>query len=146
MKEAVANRKTAADAHYSLGSIARQDGHAEEAIAELKEFLALRPDQPDALEELSQISLQARDYAQAANLFDAALRGDPENYAANFRLLQLYARSGDTRRDQQSQKFDGIKDQKEERDNQMMRAIESRPDNDQANQPTKIHDSGTPMQ
>ena len=146
LKQAVANRKTAADAHFYLGRIARQDGHMDDAIAELKESLALRPDQPDALAELGQISLQARDFAHAEDYFNQALRGDADNYAANFGLLQLYARTGDARRDQQSQKFDQIKNKKEERDKQMMRVIEIRPDGDQDRHEKQPHDSEAPTQ
>jgi uncharacterized protein HemY len=90
----------------------------------------LRPDQPDALAELGQVSVQTRDYVQAAAYFDQALRLDTDNYAANFGLLQLYARTGDSRREQQSQRFDQIKNKKAERDQQMMRVIEIRPDGD----------------
>jgi len=130
LRQAIASPKTAPDAHFYLGRIARQEGHMEEATAELKQSLALRPDQPDALAELGQISVQARDFSQAAGYFERALRADPDNYTANFGLLQLYARTGDSRRDQQSQRFDQIKNKKEERDRQMMRVIEIRPDGD----------------
>lgn len=130
LKQAVASQKTAPDAHFYLGRIARQEGHPAEAAAELKQSLALRPDQPDALAELGQISVQARDYPQAAADFEQALGLDSDNYAANFGLLELYARTGDARRDQQSQRFDQIKNKKEERDRQMMRVIEIRPDGD----------------
>jgi tetratricopeptide (TPR) repeat protein len=94
----------------------------------LKQLLALQPDQPEALAELGQISLQARNYPQAETHFNAALRLDADNYLANFGLLQLYARTADPRRDQQSQRFDQIKSKKDERDLKMMRAIELRPD------------------
>jgi tetratricopeptide (TPR) repeat protein len=130
LRQAIASPKTAPDAHFYLGRIARQEGHMEEATAELKQSLALRPDQPDALAELGQIGVQARDFSQAAGYFEQALRADPDNYAANFGLLQLYARTGDSRRDRQSQCFDQIKNKKEERDRQMMRVIEIRPDGD----------------
>ncbi|MGA3083044.1 MAG: tetratricopeptide repeat protein, partial [Terracidiphilus sp.] len=130
LRQAIASPKTAPDAHFYLGRIARQEGRLEEATVELKKSLALRPDQPDALAELGQISVQARDFSQAAGYFEQALRADPDNYAANFGLLQLYARTGDSRRDQQSQRFDQIKNKKEERDRQMMRVIEIRPDGD----------------
>lgn len=127
LKQAAAKPKTAPDAHFYLGRIARQEGHMEEAAAELKQSLTMRPDQPEALAELGQISLQSRDFSRAATYFDEALQLDPDNYAADFGLLQLYARTGDARRDQQSQRFDQIKNKKEERDRQMMRVIELRP-------------------
>jgi Flp pilus assembly protein TadD len=126
LTEAVSGTKTAADAHYYLGRIARQEGRLDEATSQLKQSLALKPDQPDALAELGEISLQTHDYAQAATYFDQALRHDPDNYVANFGLLQLYARTGDARREQQSHRFDEIKNLKEERDRQMMRSLEIR--------------------
>jgi tetratricopeptide (TPR) repeat protein len=130
LKQAAASPKTAPDALFYLGRIARLQGHVEDAVTALKKSLALRPDQPDALAELGQVSVQTRDYVQAAAYFDQALRLDTDNYAANFGLLQLYARTGDSRREQQSQRFDQIKNKKAERDQQMMRVIEIRPDGD----------------
>ena len=127
LRQAASSEKTAADAHFYLGRIARQEGHLDEATAELKQSLALRPDQPDTLAELGQMCIQLRDFAQAASYFDQALHKDPDNYAANFGLLQLYARTGDSRREQQSHRFDEIKNIKEQRDRQMMRVIEIRP-------------------
>jgi hypothetical protein len=47
---------------------------------------------------------------------------------ANFGLLQLYARTGDPRREQQSHRFEEIKNLKEEHDRQMMRNLEIRRD------------------
>ena len=127
LKQAALSAKTAAEAHYYLGRIARQESRLDDATAELKRSLALQPDQPDALAELGQISAQNRDFAQAATYFEQALHKDPDNYAANFGLLQLYARTGDPRREQQSRRFDALKTMKEEQDKQMMRMIEIRP-------------------
>jgi tetratricopeptide (TPR) repeat protein len=127
LRQSVASEKTAADAHFYLGRIALQEGHLDEATTELKQSLALRPDQPDTLAELGQICMQLRDFAQSAAYFDRALQKDHDNYAANFGLLQLYARTGDSRLEQQSHRFDEIKNIKEERDRQMIRVIEIRP-------------------
>ena len=126
LTEAASSQKTAADAHYYLGRIARQEGHLDEATVQLKQSLALKPDQPDALAEQGEIDLQTHDFAHAAAHFDQALRIDPDNYVANFGLLQLYARTGDSRREQQSHRFEEIKNLKEERDRQMMRSLEIR--------------------
>src|SRR5262249_50002385 len=131
---AASNEKTAAEAHFYLGRIARQEGHRDEAIAELKQALALQPDQPDTLAELGQICVQSRDFDQATSYFDQALRKDPDNYAANFGLLQLYARTNDPRRDQQAHRFEQVKDMKQEQEKEMMRAIEIRR-NDQPDEP-----------
>ncbi len=127
LNQALASKKTAADAHYYLGRIARQEGHLEEAIAQLKRSLALQPDHAETLAQLGQISMQLRDLVQAASYFDQALRKDPDNYTANFGLLQLYARTSDPRAEQQSRRFDQVKMIKEERDRQMIRVIEIRP-------------------
>jgi len=67
---AAANSKTAPDAHFYLGRIARQEGRVEEAATELKRSLALKADQPDALAELGQIGVQARDFSHAADYLD----------------------------------------------------------------------------
>ena len=130
LRVAAADKGTAADAHFYLGVIARQEGRLEEAVAELKQSLALHPGQADALAELGQISALNHNNAEAQSYFDQALKLDPGSYAANFGLLQLYARTNDPRRDEQTKHFDQIKDQKEERDRQMMRSIEIRPDPD----------------
>jgi tetratricopeptide (TPR) repeat protein len=127
LKQAVSSDKTAADAHFYLGRIARVEGRLDEATTELKWSLALRPDQPETLAELGQISIQLHDFDHATTYFDQALHKDPESYAANFGLLQLYARTGDSRRENQSHRFDEIKNIKDERDRQMMRVIEIRP-------------------
>lgn len=126
LNQAVASPKTAADAHLYLGRIARQQGQFEKAVAELNQSLALHPAQADPLSELGQIALLQRDYKHAADRFQAALRLDPENYTANFGLLRLYAQTGDPRREEQSKRFDALKDKKEEQDRQMMRVIEIR--------------------
>lgn len=127
LEQAAGHKETAPDAHFYLGRIARQEGRLDQATTELKESLTLRAGQPDVLAELGQISAQKRDFAHASAYFDEALSKDPANYSANFGLLQLYARTGDPRREQQSRRFDEIKSMKEEQDKQMMRVIEIRP-------------------
>lgn len=129
LKPAALNQKTAPEAHFYLGRIARQEGHLEEATAELKQVLALHPGHPDSLAELGQICVQTRDFPQATSYFDQALHSDPDNYAANFGLLQLYARTADPRRDEQSRRFDQVKNMQQEEQKEMMRVIEIRPNN-----------------
>jgi Flp pilus assembly protein TadD len=130
LHQAATDKATAADALFYLGVIARQEGRLDEAIAELKQSLALHPGQADALAELGQISALNHNTAEAQSYFDQALKLDPGSYAANFGLLQLYARTSDPRREEQAKRFDQIKDEKEERDRQMMRSIEIRRDPD----------------
>jgi len=129
LKQASASQPTAAEAHFYLGRIARQEGHATEATAELKQSLALQPDQAGVLAELGQICVNAHDFAQATTYLQHALQLDPDNYAANFGLLQLYARTGDARLNTQSKRFDQIKQKQQDQEQQMMRMIEIRPGN-----------------
>jgi Flp pilus assembly protein TadD len=127
LRQAVASARTAPEAHFYLGRIAREEGRVDEAVFELKQSLALQPAQADSLAELGQISVQRHDFTQAATYLEQALHQDPDNYAANFGLLQLYARTGDPRREQQSRRFEEIKTMRDERERQMMRTLEIRP-------------------
>jgi tetratricopeptide (TPR) repeat protein len=127
LKQAVKYPRTAPDAHFYLGQIDRQELHLDEATAELKQSLALRPEQPEVLAELGQVCIETHDYAVAQTYFGRALHLDPDNYGANFGLLQLYARTGDPRRDAQSKRFDEIKNEEFQQDRQMMRVLEIRP-------------------
>ena len=116
--------QTAAEAHFYLGRIARQQGRMEDAIAELKESVAADAKQADVLAELGQIYVTRREFAEAEKELKQALQLDADNYAANFGLLQLYARTGDARRDAQSARFDEIKAKKEAAARDMMRVIQ----------------------
>jgi tetratricopeptide (TPR) repeat protein len=127
LRLATASQSTAPDAHYYLGRIARQEGQLESATAEMKQVLALQPDQADALAELGQICMQNRKFAEAASYLEDAVKKDPENYAANYGLLQLYARTADPKRDEQAKRFEQIKDRKQEQEKEMMRVLEIRP-------------------
>ena len=134
-QRAVSNNSTASEAHFYLGRIAHQQNAFDDAAAELKQSLALHPDQPDVLAELGQISVSSREFTQASDYLDRAIKMDPDNYAANFGLLQLYARTGDARRDEQSKRFDEIKKRREEQNRETMRAIEIRPSESPTSQP-----------
>jgi tetratricopeptide (TPR) repeat protein len=124
LRQAAANVQTAAPAHYFLGRIDREKGQLNDAVAELQESEGLKPDQPDVLAELGQIYIQLKKYPDAERQLDKAIAVDPDNYAANFGLLQLYARTGDSRRADQSKRFDALKDRNEQQSREMMRVIE----------------------
>ena len=89
--------------------MARQESHPDEGTAELNESLALHADSPHVLAKLGEIYMVAHKYSEAALCLDHAVALDRDNYAANFGLLQLYARTNDQRRDQQFRRFDEIK-------------------------------------
>lgn len=124
LKQAITDQASAPDAYFYLGRIARQEGRPDEAIEDLKQSLAAKADQPDVLAELGQICLTQRNYPQATTYLDRAVALDKDNYAANFGLLELYARTSDPRRQQQSARFDAIKDKREQWDRDMMRVLE----------------------
>jgi tetratricopeptide (TPR) repeat protein len=128
LKQAAAHPTTAADAHYYLGRIARVEGHLEDAKHELEQANTLTPDRADVLGELGQAFIASREYREAQTYLDRAVAIDPENYGANFGLLQLYARTGDPRREEQSKHFDQIKANDEEHYQEMMRIINVRPE------------------
>ncbi len=128
LKQAVAHETTAADAHYYLGRIARVEGHLEEAKRELEQASRLTPDRADVFAELGQVFIASREYREAQTYLDRAVAIDAENYGANFGLLQLYARTGDARREEQSKHFDQIKAKDEENYQEMMRIISVRPE------------------
>jgi tetratricopeptide (TPR) repeat protein len=126
LKQAVTHKTTAADAHYYLGRIARVQGHLEDAKHELEQANTLNPERPDVLAELGQIFIAIHEYREAQGYLDRAVAQDPENYGANFGLLQLYARTGDPRREEQSKRFDEIKSKDDEHYQEMMRVIDVR--------------------
>lgn len=126
LKQAVAHDATAADAHYYLGRIARVQNHLDDAKHELEQANTLNPDQPDVLGELGQVFIATHQYREAQTCLDRAVKKDPNNYGANFGLLQLYARTGDPRREEQSKRFDEIKSSDEQHYQEMMRILDVR--------------------
>jgi len=128
LAQAKASPSTAAEAHYYLGRIARQQGHLDDAFRELDQANNLAPNRPDILAELGQVSLSTRKYSEAKTYLQQAIALDRDNYQANFALLQLYARTNDEHREVQSKRFDEIKDKDEQQYKEMMRIIEVRPD------------------
>lgn len=116
--------RTAASANYYLGRIAREKGQLHEAVADLTKSDRLKPDQPEVLAELGQIYVQLKRFEEARAELLRALKIDANNYAANFGLLQLYVRTDDPRRAEQTKRFEAVKDQGEQESREMMRVIE----------------------
>jgi uncharacterized protein HemY len=86
----------------------------------------MKPDQPDALAELGQVYIQTKQYAEADKQLNLAIKLDRNNYAANFGLLELYARTGDSRRAEQAKHFDAIKEENGTKLRETMRILEVR--------------------
>jgi tetratricopeptide (TPR) repeat protein len=127
LRQAAASDTTSAEAHYYLGRIARQEGQLDGAVAELTQSVAVHPDQPEVLAELGQVYMQLKKYAEAEKMLGRAVALDADSYPGNFGLLQLYARTNDPRREEQSKRFDAIKGKSEEQYREMMRVIEIQP-------------------
>lgn len=127
LQKAAASKSTACEAHYYLGRVDRQKDELPHAISELQQALALEPDKAEVLAELGQVYVQTKNYPEAAKTLEKAVSLDSGSYAANFGLLQLYARTGDPRRDEQAKRFQVVKDQTDQQAKEMMRQIEISP-------------------
>jgi Flp pilus assembly protein TadD len=127
LTKAAANGKTAASARYYLGRILNQQGQYDEAIVQLRESAALKPDQPEVCAELGAAYLSLKQYPEATAQLQHALDIDPDSYVANYALTRLYAQTGDPRRSQQSKRFEALRNKNEEQYHDAMRVIEARP-------------------
>ena len=127
LQKAVPFRTSACEAHFYLGRVARQRDQLPQAIAQLQQARALEPEKPEVLAELGQVYVQAKNYPEASKALEKAVALDPDSYAANFGLLQLYARTNDPRRDEQARRFQSVKDKSDQESKEMMRQIEISP-------------------
>jgi len=127
LKEALQSPETSVTAHYYLGRVAREQRNLDEAISLLQEVLSTKRDYPDALAELGQCYLLMKDYPRAEQYFNQALKSNPDHYTANFNLLTLYRRTGDSRSAAQQARFDELQARLEEKSQEFRRVIEVRP-------------------
>lgn len=127
LKQAAANESTAAEAHYYLGRILRQQGQNDMALEQLNQAEALRPDNAAVFAELGQTYIQMRKYPEAQKQLEHALTLDANNYVANFALMQLYAQTRDPRLGAQQKRFSEIKQENQNQYRDEMRVIEARP-------------------
>jgi len=126
--EPVANDPaTAAGAHYYLGRIANQEGNYPEAIAQLQMAIKVHPDYADAWAEMGLVHLKQKSYPQAQQELQKALALSPDNYTANLNLLILYQRTKDPKADEQSKRFDRVRQERAQRVKDFLRTIEVRP-------------------
>ncbi len=118
---------TAATAHYYLGRIANQKGDSATAVRELHSALRAAPDYADIYAELGLIHLKQKQYSQAEESLQRALRLNPEGYTANLNLLILYRRMKDPRAEAQAIRFDEVKEKRAQRVKEFLRTVEIRP-------------------
>jgi tetratricopeptide (TPR) repeat protein len=127
LKEAAAIPETATKAHYYQGAIALEEGRLEEGFAELQEALKGHADYVDALAELGRYFVIRKDYKQAENQLQRALKIEPNHYTANFYLLMLYTRIKDPRQEAQAKRFDELKNLLAEKTQEFLRIVNVRP-------------------
>ena len=127
LKEAAAISETAAKAHYYQGAIALEEGRLEEGFAELQKALKGHADYVDALAELGRYYLMRKDFQQAENQLQHALKVQPDHYTANFYLLMLYARTKDPRQEAQAKRFEELKNLLAEKSQEFLRIVNVRP-------------------
>ena len=120
--------ETAAEARYYLGSVSRQQKNYEQALQELLMSARLKPDQASVIAETGAVYLALKNYPKADTYLHRALDLDANNYTANFGLLQLYTHTADPRREEQSRRFNAVKDNNDQQYQEAMRVIEARPE------------------
>lgn len=127
LKEAAAIPQTATKAHYYEGAIALEESRLEEGFTELQKALEGHADYVDALAELGRYYVMRRDYRQAEDYLQRALKIEPEHYTANFYLLTLYTRTKDPRQEAQAKRFEELKNLLAEKTQEFLRIVDVRP-------------------
>jgi tetratricopeptide (TPR) repeat protein len=127
LREASKVKETATTAHYYLGAIAVQQRRFDDALPELQQALKANPEYTDAMAELGQYYLLRKDYVHAGEEIRHALKLDPDHFAANFNLLTLYTRTGDSRREAQEKHFGELQKRLDEKTQEILRIVEVRP-------------------
>jgi len=110
---ALADNPADAKAHLMMGEAAAKRGDTKTALSEDSRAVELQPNDPDALVELGKVlmSLNENDKAQAT--FEQAVKADPSNTVAHYRLSMLYRRQGKTTEaDQQMAEYKKYKEMK----------------------------------
>jgi len=125
---AIANDpQTAAGANFYMGRIDNRQGRYPEALRHLMLALQTRPDYADAYAELGLVHLKQKEYAPAEEALKKALKLNPASYAANLNLMILYQRTKNPKAEEQSKRFDQLKEERAQRAKEFLRTIEVRP-------------------
>lgn len=121
---AARSKDTAAGAYYFLAKIARQQDDLNTARLQIARALETNPTYPDALAEQGLIQTRLGQFEAAERSLQAALAGDPENYAATVNLATLYARTRDPRRDEQKARLDALQDKRAAAAQEFLRIVQ----------------------
>src|SRR5262249_2586993 len=125
--KAAESSATATTAHYYLGALAMEQDRLDDARSQLELVIRANPNYADALSELGNYYFLAKNYQESEKWLDRALRADPNHFSANFYLLTLYARTGDSRRAAQAKRYDDLAKLQEQKNRDVMRLVEVRP-------------------
>jgi tetratricopeptide (TPR) repeat protein len=119
--------QTAAGANFYLGRIDNREGRYPEALRHLSLALQARPNYADAYAELGLVHLKQREYPPAEEALEKALKLRPDNYTANLNLMILYQRTRNPKAEEQSKRFEQLKEDRAQRAKEFLRTIEVRP-------------------
>jgi tetratricopeptide (TPR) repeat protein len=93
---ALADNPNDEKAHLMLGAAAAKRGDTKTAFNEDSRAVELQPDDVDALVELGKVLMTMNEDAKAQEVFERAVKADPSNTVAHYRLSMLYRRQGKT--------------------------------------------------
>ena len=83
-------------AHLMLGQLAAKRGDTQTAFRDDSRAVELQPSDPDALVELGKVLMTMNEHDKAQEMFERAVKADPSNTVAHYRLSMLYRRQGKT--------------------------------------------------
>ncbi|MGA9717820.1 MAG: tetratricopeptide repeat protein [Acidobacteriaceae bacterium] len=96
LQAALADNPNDEKAHLLMGEAAAKRGDTKSAFSEDSRAVELQPDDADALVELGKVLMTTNQDAKAQEMFERAVKTDPSNTVAHYRLSMLYRRQGKT--------------------------------------------------
>ncbi len=111
---AIADNPADEQAHLMMGEAAAKRGDTKAAFDEDTKAVELQPNDADALVELGKILMTMNENEKAQETFERAVKAEPTNTVARYRLSVLYRRQGKTAEaDQQMAEYRKYKDMKD---------------------------------
>jgi tetratricopeptide (TPR) repeat protein len=93
---AIADNPADEQAHLMMGEAAAKRGDTKAAFGEDTKAVELQPNDADALVELGKILMTMNENEKAQETFERAVKAEPTNTVARYRLSVLYRRQGKT--------------------------------------------------
>jgi tetratricopeptide (TPR) repeat protein len=110
---AIADNPADEQAHLMMGEAAAKRGDTKAAFSEDSKAVELQPNDANALVELGKILMTMNENEKAQEIFERAVKAEPTNTVARYRLSVLYRRQGKTAEaDQQMAEYKKYKDMK----------------------------------